>query len=106
MKLMPFSDFYLIFKLIFYEFFSILKSQKGFTNLQADVARGTASRCDAALRPRGRARVARVTRKWRWRVARGHADGSTWAPVWGATWQAGKWRAHGNSGTLVSYWGR
>ena len=62
---MPFSDFNLIFKLIFYEF-SYLKSQKkGFTNLQADVARGTASGCDAALRPRGRARAARAGRRWR-----------------------------------------
>ena len=44
---MPFSDFYLIFKLIFYEFFLFKNRKKGFTNLQADVARGTASRCDA-----------------------------------------------------------
>ena len=35
----------------------------------ADVARGTASGCDAALRPLGRARVARARRKRR-RVAR------------------------------------
>ena len=52
----------------------------------ADVARGTASRCDAALRPRGRARVARAggakdTSTWQG----GHAI--TWAPVWGATWR-------------------
>ena len=34
---MPFSDFYLIFKVIFY----LIKSQKkGFTNLQADMASG------------------------------------------------------------------
>ena len=31
----------------------------------ADVARGTASGCDAALRPRGRARVARTGRRRR-----------------------------------------
>ena len=40
-------------------------------------------------------------------VAKRHATTRvTWAPVWGAMWQAGKWRAHGNSGTLVSSWGR
>ena len=42
--------------------------------LRADMARGTTSRCDAALRPRGRAQVARARRRWRWRVAGGHAD--------------------------------
>ena len=52
----------------------------------ADVARGTASGCDAALRPRGRARVARTERKRRAlarHVAGGHMiTRSTWAPVW------------------------
>ena len=72
----------------------------------ADVASGprwrpsgarTASGCDAALRPRGRARVAHAGRVWRaltrGRVPRGQA---TQTPVRGATWrEAGKWRAHG-----------
>ena len=55
------------------------------------MARGTASGRDAALRPRGKARVARTGR--RRRIGRGHVVGdhaimrSTWAPVWGATWQ-------------------
>ena len=39
------------------------------------------------LRPSGRARVAHARRKWRWRVAGGHADGPTRMPVRGATWQ-------------------
>ena len=73
------------------------------------MARGTASGCDAALRPRGRARVARTGR--RRRIGRGHVAGghaimrSTWAPVWGATWQAGEWRAHGNSGPWLDFRG-
>ena len=71
-----------------------------------DVARRTASGCDAALRPRGRAPVARTARRRRGHVAGGHAiTWSTWAPVWGATWQAGKWRAHGNSGPWLYVWG-
>ena len=61
---MPFSDFYLIFKLIFYEFFLFKIAEKGFLLAGADVARETASRCDAALRPRGRARVARARHRW------------------------------------------
>ena len=75
----------------------------------ADVARGTTSGCDAALRPHGRARVARTGRKRR--IGRGHMAGghaitrSTCALVWGATWQAGKWRAHGNSGPWLDVWG-
>ena len=49
-----------------------------------DVARGTASMCDGALRPCGKARVARAegakdAATWQG----GHA--TTWAPVWGAT---------------------
>ena len=56
---------------------------------QADVARRSARGCDA-LRPRGRAtagpRGAQVALT---RVTGGQADGSTWAPVWGATWQEG-----------------
>ena len=73
------------------------------------MARGTASWCDAALRPRGRARVARTGR--RRRIGRGHVAGghaitwSTWAPVWGAMWQAGEWRAHGNSGPWLVFRG-
>ena len=64
----------------------------------ADVVRGTVSGCNAALRPRGIARVAHARRTWR-----GHAiTQSTWAPMWGATWHAGRWRAHGNSGALVT----
>ena len=65
-----------------------------------DVARG----CDTALRPHGRAAG------WPMRGApgRGHVAGghacpreSTWAPVWGATWQGVSiWRAHG----LVGPW--
>ena len=51
---------------------------------QGDVARGTNPGCDAALRPRGSARVARAggaqgAAKWQG----GHE--ATWAPVWGAT---------------------
>ena len=71
------------------------------------MARGTASRCNAALSPRGGARVARTWR--RRRIGRGHVAGghaitrSTWAPVWGATWQAGEWRAHGNSGPWLVF---
>ena len=39
-------------------------------------------------------------------VAGGHAiTRSTWAPVWGATWQAGKWRAHGYSGPWLVFRG-
>ena len=57
---------------------------------QADVARRSARGCDVALRPRGRATAgphgAQVPLT---RVAGGQADGSTWAPVWGATWQEG-----------------
>ena len=72
----------------------------------ANVARGTASGCDAALRPRGRAREARTARRRRGHVAGGHTiTRSTWAPVWGTTWQAGKWRAHGNSGPWLYVWG-
>ena len=104
---MPFSNFYLIFKVIFY----LIKSQKGELltcrltwRAAANVARETALGCDAALRPHGRAQAARARHRWRWRVARGHADGSTWVPVWGATWQAGRWRAHGYSWALVT-WG-
>ena len=68
------------------------------------MARGTASRCDAALRPRGRAPAARARHRWCCCVAGGHADESTWAPMLGATWQAGRWGAHGYSGALVT-WG-
>ena len=63
---MPFSEFYLIFYLIFRRYLLLKNHEKGgFTcrmtwQAAADVARGTASRCDAALRPRGRARVART----------------------------------------------
>ena len=57
---------------------------------QVDVAHRSARGCDVALRPRGRAtadpRGAHVALT---RVAGGQADGSTWAPVWGATWQEG-----------------
>ena len=57
---------------------------------QADVARRSARGCDVALRPRGRAtagpREAHVTLTC---MAGGPADGSTWVPVWGATWQEG-----------------
>ena len=57
---------------------------------QADVARRSARGCDVALRPRGRATAgscgAQVALT---RVARGQADGSTWAPVWGVRWQEG-----------------
>ena len=57
---------------------------------QADVARRSARGCDVALRPHGRAtagpRGAQVALT---RVAGGQADGSTWALVWGATWQEG-----------------
>ena len=73
------------------------------------MARGIASGCDAALRPRGTARVARTGR--RRRIGRGHVAGghaitrTTWAPVWGATWQAGEWRAHGNSGPWLVFRG-
>ena len=75
------------------------------------MARGTAPRCDAALRPRGRARVARTGRKRR--IGRSHVAGghghaitrSTWAPVWGAMWQAGEWRAHGSSGPWLDFRG-
>ena len=39
-------------------------------------------------------------------VAGGHAiTRSTWAPVWGATWQAGEWRAHGCSGPWLDFRG-
>ena len=75
----------------------------------ADVARGTASGCDAALRPRGRARVACTGR--RRHIGRGHVAGghvitlSPWAPVWGATWQAGEWRAHANSEPWLDFRG-
>ena len=67
------------------------------------MAHGTASRCDVALRPRGRARVALTRgRRPRGRVMQ--------APMWGATWHvwggAGRWRAHGSSGTLVTVGGR
>ena len=66
LKFYDFSDFYLIFKVIF----NLIKSQKG------DL----------------------LTCRLTWRaaadVASGHADGSTWTPVWGTTWQAGRWRAH------------
>ena len=59
---MPFSDFYLIFKVIFY----LIKLQKGGEltagddvaqgpRRQADMARRSARGCDVALRPRGRA---------------------------------------------------
>ena len=68
LKFMPFSDFHLIFKVIFY----LIKSQKGDLltcrltwRAAADVARGTASGCDAALRPRGRAQAARARHRWR-----------------------------------------
>ena len=76
---MPFSDFYLIFKLIF--LMNFLKSRKRgvilvhrppyadvacvpdvatswrgeLTGRRADVARGTTGGCDVAMRPRGRA---------------------------------------------------
>ena len=55
---------------------------------QGDVARGTNPDCDAALRPRGSARVARAggaqgAAKWQG----GHA--ATWASVWGATCRFG-----------------
>ena len=66
-----FSDFYLIFKFIFYEFFLLKIAKRGLLTYRltwraaADVARGTASRCDAALRPRVRAWVARARRRWR-----------------------------------------
>ena len=48
------------------------------------MARGNSSRCDAALRPRARARVARAggaqgAAKWQ------GSHAATWAPVWGAT---------------------
>ena len=53
---------------------------------QADVARKSARGCDVALRPRGRAtagpRGAQVALT---RVTGGQVDGSTRAPVWGAT---------------------
>ena len=61
--------------------------------------------CDMALRPRGRARVARAGRRWRTRrghVAGGHAvhaDASEGCHM--ADGRAGSWRAHGHSGTLV-----
>ena len=54
LKFIPFFDFYLIFKLIFYKFFLFKIAKKGvFTcrltwRAAADVARRTASRCDAA----------------------------------------------------------
>ena len=66
---------------------------------------GPPRRCDAALRPRGRARVARAGRMWRTRrghVAGGnavHADAHEGRHV--ADRGAGNWRAHGHSGTLV-----
>ena len=43
--------------------------------------------CDAALRSRGRAPVVRARRRWRCRMAGGHADGPTRTPVRGTTWQ-------------------
>ena len=61
--------------------------------------------CDAALRPRGRARLARAGRRWRTRgghVAGGlavHADACEGRHV--VDGGAGSWRAHGHSGTLV-----
>ena len=98
---MTFFDFYLIFKVIFY----LIKSQKGDLLTSRLMWRaGTTSGCDAALRPRGRAQAARARHMWRWRVAGGHADRSTRTPVRGATGQAGRWRAHGSSGALVT-WG-
>ena len=67
--------------------------------------------CDVALRPRDRAVGGP-------REAQGGAQGaatwqgatrpcgSTWAPMWGATWQrAGRWRAHGCSGPWLECWG-
>ena len=57
------------FYIWFLEVFSIKNRKKRGYYLQADVARGTASGCDAALRPRGRARVARTGRRRRF-VAR------------------------------------
>ena len=90
MKFMPLSNFYLIFKLIFYEFFLFKMAKRGLLTFrltwraEADVARGTASRCDAALN-----HVAEPG--WPARGAGGAgADGSTWGPMWGATWQAGR----------------
>ena len=56
----------------FLEVFSIKNRKKGYylqvdvasgPRRAADVARGTASGCDTALRPRGRARVARTGRR-------------------------------------------
>ena len=74
-------DFYLFFRVIFY-----LQNHEKEVLLPvgADVARGTNSGCDAELRPRGNAKVARAggaqgAAKWHG----GH--GATWAPVWGAT---------------------
>ena len=70
-----FSEFYLIFKLIFTNFFIFKIAKNLVSYLQAltwragpgaaDVACGTASGCDAAMRPRGRARVAHAGRGWR-----------------------------------------
>ena len=57
--------------------------------------------CDAALRPRGRVvggpREVQEAHRARPRgKGATRPRGSTWAPLWGATWQrVGKWRAHG-----------
>ena len=51
------------------------------------MARGTNSGCDATLRPRGSARVARAGGAQARQVAGGHA--ATWAPVLGATYRFG-----------------
>ena len=60
------------------------------------MARRTTSRCDVALRPRGRAWVAMRgaggANAWQEATQMGHA---------GAREGAGTRRAHGNSGTLV-----
>ena len=82
--------------IIFRLFISLIGEFNSSLIFNFDSARG----CDVALRPRGRAtagpRGAQVALT---RVAGGQADGSTWAPVWGATWQEGSQvEGHGYSG--------
>ena len=65
-EFMKFYAFFQFFYLIFIYIFLIKIRKKGILltcrvtwRAAADVARGTTSRCDAALRPRGRAREGR-----------------------------------------------
>ena len=114
-SLCPFSDFYLIFINIF--FTKITK--KGLSNQvmtwwacpggELTWCTGPPHGCDATLRPCGRAagsHVRRRRRTGRWHVAGGNScpHGSTWAPVWGATWQGvGRWRAHVSVGPSLVF---